>query len=102
MPRLTITITDEQAELLDEKTGDGGEYESKSAAVRDFIDRGEDAEERIAELEQTVERLQNEKQALVDRHQQTTEIEKYREDRHLLEESSLSDRLRWLLFGQYK
>lgn len=37
MPRLTITITDRQSDLLDEKTGDNGEYESKSEAVRDFI-----------------------------------------------------------------
>lgn len=37
MPRLTITITDRQSDLLDEKTGDDGEYESKSEAVRNFI-----------------------------------------------------------------
>ena len=58
MPRLTVTITDGQAELLEELSGDGGEYESKSAAVRDFIQGGEERrvlEQEIARLEERLE-----------------------------------------------
>lgn len=51
MPRLTITITDEQAELLEDKTGEGCEYESKSEAVRDFIQRGEQLIQQVDQLE---------------------------------------------------
>jgi chromosome segregation ATPase len=57
MHRLTISITEEQAALLDEVSGEGGEYESKSAAVRDFIQAGERERELRAELARVEERL---------------------------------------------
>ena len=37
MPRITVTLEDEQAALLEEKTGVDGEYDSKSEAVRSLI-----------------------------------------------------------------
>lgn len=58
MPRLTVTITEEQADLLDELSGDSGEYESKSAAVRDFIQRGEERRELEQEITRLEERLE--------------------------------------------
>ena len=61
MPRLTITVTDEQAALLEELSGDGGQYESKSAAVRDFIQAGE----RVAEWDQEVERVNRDRRQLL-------------------------------------
>ncbi len=57
MPRLTITITEEQSDLLEDISGDDGEYESKSAAVRDFIQAGERERELRAELARVEERL---------------------------------------------
>jgi chromosome segregation ATPase len=57
MHRLTVSITEEQAALLDEVSGEGGEYESKSAAVRDFIQAGERERELRAELARVEERL---------------------------------------------
>ena len=64
MPRLTITITDDQSDLLDDLAGDGGEYESKSAAVREFIQAGEQLEECQAEIEQLRDRLDSREQRI--------------------------------------
>ena len=75
VPRLTITITEEQAELLDEKTGDEGEYESKSEAVRDFIQRGEQLLQRVKELENENEQLRRQITALDDRLEEHSELE---------------------------
>jgi Arc/MetJ-type ribon-helix-helix transcriptional regulator len=66
MPRLTVTITDEQSDLLDELSGDGGEYESKSAAVRDFIQAGEQRQELHEEIAQLRERLESREQRIDD------------------------------------
>jgi TolA-binding protein len=59
MHRLTVSITEEQAALLDDVSGEGGEYESKSEAVRDFIQAGERERELRAELARVEERLSN-------------------------------------------
>lgn len=75
VPRLTITITEEQAELLDEKTGDEGEYESKSEAVRDFIQRGGQLLQRVEELEDENEQLCRQITALDDRLEEHSELE---------------------------
>jgi Arc/MetJ-type ribon-helix-helix transcriptional regulator len=61
MPRLTVTIKEEQSELLEELSGEDGEYDSKSEAVRNFIQRGEtiqELEERLEQREQRIEELQ--------------------------------------------
>jgi Arc/MetJ-type ribon-helix-helix transcriptional regulator len=62
MSRLTVTIKEEQSELLEELPGEGGEYDSKSEAVRNFIQRGEtiqELEERLEQREQRIEELQS-------------------------------------------
>ena len=74
MPRLTVTVTDEQAALLEERAGDGGEYESKSEAVREFITGYERLSERIADLETENERLQREKRQVLDQRAEHTEL----------------------------
>lgn len=58
MPRLTVTITEDQAELLEEISGDDAEYDSKSAAVRDFIQHGEERRELEREIARLEERLE--------------------------------------------
>ena len=84
MPRLTITVTDEQAALLEELSGDDGQYESKSAAVRDFIQAGE----RVAELEREVERLNRERRQLLEQRQEHSELVRYAEDQREQEKSA--------------
>lgn len=58
MPRLTVTITEEQSDLLDDLSEDDGAYESKSAAVRNFIQAGEDRQELREEVARLEERLE--------------------------------------------
>ena len=103
MPRLTITVTDEQAALLEELSGDGGQYESKSAAVRDFIQAGE----RVAELEQEVERLNRERRQLLEQRNEHGELVRYAEDQREQEQNARERRKKpawtrawWWLTGE--
>lgn len=59
MPRLTVTITEDQNDLVEDLSGENGEYESKSAAVRNFIQAGEEREELRAEVERLRDRLES-------------------------------------------
>jgi Arc/MetJ-type ribon-helix-helix transcriptional regulator len=59
MPRLTVTITEDQNDLVEDLSGENGEYESKSAAVRNFIQAGEEREELQAEVERLRDRLES-------------------------------------------
>jgi Arc/MetJ-type ribon-helix-helix transcriptional regulator len=106
MPRLTITLEEEQAALIDEKTGDGGEYESKSEAVRELIRRGERVEEEVADLEETiadlerqVERLQNEKATLLRNREEHTELVRYVEEERSYRSAGIVTRAKWWLLG---
>ena len=84
MPRLTITVTDEQAELLEELSGDGGQYESKSEAVRGFIQTGD----RVSELEREVERLNRERRQLLEQREEHSELVRYAENQREQEQSA--------------
>jgi Arc/MetJ-type ribon-helix-helix transcriptional regulator len=103
MARLTITVTDEQAALLEELSGDGGQYESKSAAVRDFIQTGE----RVAELEREVERLNRERRQLLEQREEHSELARYAEDQREQEQNARERRTKpawtrawWWLTGE--
>lgn len=102
MPRLTITITDDQAAMLDEKTGEGGEYESKSDVVRTFIREYERLDERVDNLERENERLRNEKRALIEDREDRTALVEYVEDELSYREAGLGTRMKWWLFGKDK
>ena len=117
MARLTITIDDDQSDFLEEISGDGGEYDSKSAAVRKFIETGEKTEElqsRIDELEDRLEareeRIDTLEEQLQERHDIKNELqdlpdkirgrESYTEKRQRkLDQASLGQRLKWKLTG---
>lgn len=100
MPRLTITIDDEQADLLEEKTGEGGEYESKSEAVRNFIRGYEELSERVDELENENARLERQLTAANNRYKEHTELVKYVEDELSYRDAGLATRAKWWLFGR--
>lgn len=107
VPRLTITITDEQDALLNEKTGDCGKYESKSEAVRSFIQRGEEATRRIDALENENERLRRQLQARNAREDDVTELVEYVEQERTLRErreerrdAPAWTRAKWWLLGR--
>jgi Arc/MetJ-type ribon-helix-helix transcriptional regulator len=117
MPRLTVTITDEQSDLLDELSGDGGEYESKSAAVRDFIQAGEQRQELHEEIAQLRERLESREQRIDDLEDQLArrsqleekieglpdkvrDTETYRDRKErMIDRAGLATRLKWKVTG---
>lgn len=96
MARLTVTITDEQAELLDELSEDGGEYDSKSAAVRDFIQSGQ----RVAELEEKVDQLESEKRLLLEELAEKQDLVCYVEAERSHRRAGLATRAKWWLLGR--
>lgn len=103
MPRLTITVTDEQTTLLEELSGDDGQYESKSAAVRDFIQAGE----RVAELERENERLHRERRQLLDQRKEHNDLVRYADDQREQEQNARERRRKpawtrawWWLTGE--
>jgi Arc/MetJ-type ribon-helix-helix transcriptional regulator len=85
MPRLTITITDEQADLLNELSGDGGPYESKSEAVRDFIQRRDEFEHEHDRLQSKCDRLERRVSALIQQREEHSELVAYVEEERLLQ-----------------
>jgi Arc/MetJ-type ribon-helix-helix transcriptional regulator len=82
MPRFTVTVTDEQAALLEDISSEGGQYESKSEAVRSFIQGGE----RLAELERENERLHRERRQLLEQREEHGELVRYAEEQCEIEE----------------
>jgi Arc/MetJ-type ribon-helix-helix transcriptional regulator len=117
MPRLTVTIDDDQNELLEAVAGEDGEYESKSAAVRDFIQAGEERQEleaeirrlrdrlesrneRIDELESQLRKRSNIEDKIEDLPDKIRDADSYSERRlQKLDEASLSQRIVWKLTG---
>jgi Arc/MetJ-type ribon-helix-helix transcriptional regulator len=117
MPRLTITIDDDQSDLLDDLTGEDGEYESKSAAVRDFIqageqrkeledeidrlrDRLESREERIDELEAQLRRRSNIEDEIANLPDKIRREQTYTDRRRrVLDSASTIQRLKWQITG---
>lgn len=117
MPRLTVTIDDDQNELLEAAAGEDGEYESKSAAVRDFIQAGEERQEleaeirrlrdrlesrneRIDELESQLRKRSNIEDKIEDLPDKIRDADSYSERRlQKLDEASLSQRIVWKLTG---
>ena len=59
MKRLTISVPEDQYDLLEEKSGEDGQYESKSDVVRAFITDREVLHNRIEELEAKLEKRES-------------------------------------------
>ena len=51
MARVTVSVDDEQVEVIEENVGEGAEYESKSAFVRHCISEYERAQELEARVD---------------------------------------------------
>lgn len=82
MPRVTATVSEDQNAWLNTKSGDSGEYESKSEVIRECINRYE----RVEDLQTKVDRLQNEKEALIrERKQHEALVEFAREEKNAIE-----------------
>lgn len=95
MPRITVSVSDEQDERLAELSTDGGPYESKSEAMRSFIG----TDERVRELEQEVERLNRERRQLLEQRSENTELRRYVEDEQRYRQGGMIQRLKWWVRG---
>lgn len=98
MVRLSITLTDEQNEQIEELV-DSGEYSSKNEVVQSWITR----DEKMNQLESTIERLEREKQQILAQQQEHGELVRYVQDERTLSmkkhNASAVQRVKWLLFG---
>ena len=59
MPRITVTISDELDEYLEENSGDGEEFDSKSEVMRHLAQRGQEVDELETELEMKQNRIED-------------------------------------------
>ena len=103
MPRFSVTLPDEQGELIEDLAGEEGPAASKSEAVRMLIT---DAQ-RVDELETENDRLRREKQALINQRDENRELVEYVEGERELQKmererrnAPLWRRIEWFVFGR--
>lgn len=96
MPRLTVSITEEQSDWLEEKSGESGEYDSKSEVVRECIK----SYERVGVLEDELDRSRRERRQILEQREEHTELVRYVDEERTWREQPLSTRLRWWIFGR--
>jgi len=76
VPRVSASIPDDQAELIEDLAGDDGPYDSKSEVLRECIS----AYNRVQEVEAENERLHRERRQLLDQREERKELVRYAED----------------------
>jgi Arc/MetJ-type ribon-helix-helix transcriptional regulator len=113
MPRITVTISDALDEHLEEQSGDGEEFGSKSEVMRHLAEHGREAAElrdrvdeleseladareqrdelqeradRVEDLETELERVKNEKRLLLEQREEKKELVRYVERERDVEE----------------
>lgn len=59
MPRITVTISDELDEYLEEHSGDGEEFDSKSEVMRHLAQRGQEVDDLETEVEMKQNRIED-------------------------------------------
>ena len=103
MPRLTATVEEDQVALIEELSGDDGEYASKSEALRACIQ----AYERVSELEAENGRLRREKRAVIEQRDEHRELVEYVESERELQRmererrnAPVWKRLQWFVLGR--
>lgn len=103
MERVTVSVNEQEEEIIEKNVGEGGEYESRSEFVRECIKEYEKRNERVEELENEVDRLRNEKQAIIQEREEKKELVKYVERERTVSEqwrrASLKQRVKWKIFG---
>jgi Arc/MetJ-type ribon-helix-helix transcriptional regulator len=74
MPRLSITLTDEQDNRIEELV-ESEEYSSKNAVVQDWFERGE----KVNQLESELERCRRARRQLLEQREENKELVRYAE-----------------------
>ncbi|MEF8821179.1 MAG: hypothetical protein V5A52_02785 [Halovenus sp.] len=78
MPRLTVTISEEHEQILEEKSDVGAAYRSKSEVVRECIeshDRVEELANQVSCLEAEVEMLRDQREELKEKAARVEQLE---------------------------
>lgn len=103
MPRVSASVSDEQAELINDLAGPDGSYESKSEVVRACIT----AYNRVDELERENERLHRERRQLLEQREEHNDLVRYADDQRKQEqrarekeEQPIWTRATWWFFGR--
>ena len=101
MPRLSITLTDEQNKRVEELV-ENGEYSSKNAVVQDWLERAE----KVNQLESDLERCRRARRQLLEQRDENKELVRYaqneRDAAERREERSRAPawrRAKWWLLG---
>jgi Arc/MetJ-type ribon-helix-helix transcriptional regulator len=103
MPRYSVTLPDEQGELIEDLAGEEGPASSKSEAVRMLI---EDAQ-RVSEVEGENDRLRRERRQLLEQRDEHDDLVRYADaereqaelDR-LRRKQPVWTRVRWWVLGE--
>lgn len=103
MPRITVSVSDEQAERIEDLAGENGPYDSKSEVMRSFIHRAQEADD----LERENDRLHRERRQLLDQRKERNELVRYAEDQREQERNARERRRKpawtrawWWLTGE--
>ena len=94
MPRLSVTLTGEQNERIEELV-ENGDYSSKNAVVQDWL---ADAE-KVNQLESDLERCRRARRQLLEQREESKELVRYVEDEQRYRQAGLVQRLRWWFRG---
>jgi len=111
MEQITVRLPEEMLDALDEEADEHGV--SRSEHIRATLaSRNDDAadeseverlRDEVAELERDVERLQNEKQLILQEREEKAELAAYVEEERSVEQqwrrAGLGTRLKWRVFG---
>lgn len=92
--KISVTLNSEQVGEIEDLVG--SEYENRSEAIRDLLDKGLQYED----LEQRADRLEREKAQILDQREENQSLVRYAETERAYREASLMDRLRWFVFGR--
>jgi Arc/MetJ-type ribon-helix-helix transcriptional regulator len=103
MPRYSVTLPEEHAELIEDLAGDDGPAGSKSEAVRMLID---DAH-RVDDLEAENERLRRERRQLLEQREEHNDLVRYADEQRARErrqrekeEQPVWTRAKWWVLGR--
>lgn len=102
MKKLSVSLGEEHVDMLDDRQ-DAGEADSRSEALRSFLDEIEELREERDELARELEATKNEKRVIVDQREENTELRRYVKEQRTQEqrwrEASMTQRMKWRLFG---
>ncbi|ADJ17252.1 ribbon-helix-helix domain-containing protein [Halalkalicoccus jeotgali] len=110
MRQMTVSLREEQARWVESKVGDSSDHQSKSAVIRFIIDDHQDRNEELVELqrkreelENKVQRLQNEKKLILQQREEHTElVESIQREQTMAErknKAGVATRFKWWLTG---